>query len=198
MLTKKAYKMGRILNKDEFLLKQEKYKQELEDKVFVYPTDTIYGLGCNATDKEAVKKIRGLKERHNRPFSIIAPSIEWIKENCVVPKEAKKWLKKLPGPYTLILKLKKPEKIPKVVNSGLNTVGVRIPNNWFFDFVNKAEYPVVTTSANKIGQNHMTSIDNLHTEIKNEVDYIIYEGEIEGKPSKIIRFDKPEVSIRER
>ena len=93
----------RILNFDE--LKME--KQEIIDSItrgslFIHPTDTIYGIGCNAQNSNSVKKIRKLKARSANPFSIIAPSFEWINENCIITKQAEEWLKKLPGPYTLI------------------------------------------------------------------------------------------------
>ena len=64
----------------------------LKGDVFVHPTDTIYGLGCNALDSKAVKKLRDMKKRPDTPFSVIAPSRAWIEENCIITKEAKEWL----------------------------------------------------------------------------------------------------------
>ena len=77
---------------------------ELIKSIFIYPTDTIYGIGCNAEESKLVEKIREIKNRDKKPFSIIAPSIKWILENCeTTEKEISKYL---PGPYTLILKKK--------------------------------------------------------------------------------------------
>ena len=80
-----------------------KYVDEiLNGKIFVYPTDTIYGLGCNALDGASVNKIKKMKGRDkDKPISVIAPSIDWIRENCIVDFDLHKYL---PGPYTLILK----------------------------------------------------------------------------------------------
>ncbi|UCG94990.1 MAG: Sua5/YciO/YrdC/YwlC family protein, partial [archaeon] len=75
----------------------------LQGSVFIHPTDTIYGLGCDATRYNSVIRIRQIKQREQKPFSVIAPSKEWILENCVVGEAD---LTRLPGPYTLILKLK--------------------------------------------------------------------------------------------
>ena len=88
------------------------HQNEIIEKIqngalFIYPTDTIYGIGCNAQDEQAVAKIRELKGRFDQPFSVIVPSIDWIRENCVITKKTESWLQKLPGPFTLILKLKK-------------------------------------------------------------------------------------------
>ena len=71
--------------------------------VIIYPTDTVYGIGCNAKLKESVKRVRELKKQFDRPFSVIAPSIEWIEKNLESKKEVRD---KLPGPYTFILKIK--------------------------------------------------------------------------------------------
>ena len=165
--------------------------KELLDKiskgaVFIHPTDTIYGLGCNALDEKAVAKIRTLKERPDMPLSIWAPSLKWIKENCNVNKKAELWLAKLPGPYTLILKLKKDSLIAKNVSPGKKTIGVRIPNHWFSDVIKYFGQPIITTSANKAGQPFMTSKENLDPEIERNVEFIVYEGEIKARPSKII------------
>ena len=164
--------------------------------VFIYPTDTIYGIGCNALDTKAVDKIRQLKERPTNPFSIIAPSKEWIIKNCMVTKEGKEWLNKLPGPYTLIFKLKHKNAIVKNVIPAEETIGVRIPSHWFSGVVQELGFPIVTTSANRSGKPFMTCLEDLDETIKEGVSFIIYEGEKKGRPSKIINL--VEGSVRER
>jgi len=176
----------RILNYDEFKLEREAIIESIiNGSVFIHPTDTIYGIGCSAQNSKAVKKVRLLKGRAANPFSVIAPSLEWIKENCFVAKEAEEWLERLPGPYTLIFKQKK-KCVAKDVNPGLDTLGVRIPNHWIRNIVAEAGIPIVTTSVNITNEDYMTSLEDLDTRIKGSVDFIIYEGEKEGKPSKII------------
>jgi len=176
-----------ILTKDEFHLKFEDLRLDMEDGcLFIHPTDTIYGIGCDATVKEAVKRIRDLKNRGESPFSIIAPGKDWIMKNCIIPSGAEKWIDKLPGPYTLIFELKKKECIAANVNFDLETLGVRMPNHWISEFVKKYDKPIVTTSANKSGENFMTCLENLDNDIKSNVDFIIYEDEKHGRPSKII------------
>lgn len=165
--------------------------------VFIHPTDTIYGIGCDALNIKSVKKVREIKERYNRPFSVIAPSKGWIYDNCEVDEEAEKWIKKLPGPYTLILQLKNRECIAPNVNNELGTLGVRIPNHWFSTVVAELGFPVVTTSANLMNQNFMTSIDDLDPKIQSKIDFILYEGEKNGRPSRLIDLAK-ELQIIER
>lgn len=164
--------------------------------IFIYPTDTIYGIGCDALDEKAVAKIRKLKDRPTNPFSVIAPSKKWITENCIVTKEAKEWLNKLPGPYTLILKLKNKNAIAKSVNQGEETIGVRIPTHWISGVVRELGFPIVTTSANRSGRPFMTSLEDLDSTIKDGVYFIIYEGEKKERPSKIVNV--VEGKIKER
>lgn len=170
------------------ILTKEGITEEIKSKiidgaVFIYPTDTIYGIGCNALNDKAVRRIREIKVREDKPFSVIAPSKEWIKRNCYVGNE----LDKLPGAYTLILKLKNKNGISKNV-SNLNTLGVRIPDHWFSKMVEELGIPIVTTSVNKSGEKFMTCLDDLNSDIK--VDFVIYEGKKEGKPSEIIKEGK--------
>ena len=176
----------RILNFDEFKMEKPSIIDAIiRGAVFIHPTDTIYGIGCNAELSNAVKKVRQLKGRATNPFSVIAPSLEWINKNCVVTKEAEEWLEKLPGPYTLILKLKN-NCVARDVNSGLNTLGIRIPNHWIRNVAAEAEIPVVTTSVNRANEDYMTSLEDLDPAIKSSIDFVLYEGKKEGKPSKII------------
>lgn len=176
-----------ILNYDEVMINKKNIIESIVmGSVFIHPTDTIYGLGCNAQNPAPVKKIRRLKGRAINPFSVIAPSLGWILENCIITKDAKEWLKKLPGPYTLILKLKNENCIAKEVNFGLGTLGVRMPSHWIKELVAESKIPVVTTSVNMTQQSFMTSLDDLDGSIKSGLDFAIYEGKKEGKPSRII------------
>lgn len=181
----------RILNFEELNLeKQSIIDAIINGTVFIHPTDTIYGIGCNAQNSNSVKKVRKLKARATNPFSVIAPSFDWIKENCILTKEAEEWLEKLPGPYTLIFKLKNSNCVAKEVNSGLNTLGIRIPNHWIRKLVAEAEVPVITTSVNKANEEYMTSLEDLDPTIKGGIDFVLYEGKKEGKPSKIFDLTK--------
>ncbi|MBI2523011.1 threonylcarbamoyl-AMP synthase [Candidatus Woesearchaeota archaeon] len=177
----------RILSKEEFEQEKDIIMTSLKENspIFIYPTDTIYGIGCNALDKRAVEKIREAKQREKNPFSVIAPSKEWIDENLIVNENAKDWVKRLPGPYTLVLKVKN-QCVAENVAPGLDTLGVRIPDHWFSNFVAEVNIPIITTSANKAGKDFMTSLDDSDIEIKSKVDFIVYEGGKNGRPSRII------------
>ncbi|HLD79498.1 MAG TPA: L-threonylcarbamoyladenylate synthase [Candidatus Nanoarchaeia archaeon] len=186
-----------ILTKSELQANLTRIAEQVRNgAVFIYPTDTIYGIGCNALDNKAVDKVRQLKERPTNPFSIIVPSKEWIVKNCIITKETKEWLSKFPGPYTLIFKLKNENAVAKSVNQGEETIGVRIPDHWFSKIVRDLGFPIVTTSANRAARPFMTSLEDLDPKIKEEVDFIIYEGGKKGRPSKIINL--VEGKIKER
>lgn len=186
----------RILTKEECEIENGFISEGISrGAIFIHPTDTIYGLGCNALRAGSVKKIRDIKESYKNPFSVIAPSKEWILENCYVNK-SEEWLNKLPGPLTLILKLKNKDCIVKEVNNGLGTLGVRIPDNWFSEFIKWLKIPIITTSVNKTGNDFMTSLEDLDTFIRGSVDFIIYDGEKKGSPSKIVDLTKGEIIER--
>lgn len=165
----------KLITKEE-LQKDEKLIEMLKKSIFIYPTDTIYGIGCDALDEKLVGKIREIKGRETKPFSVIAPSKEWIFENCIVGEGAREWIGKLPGAYTLILKLKNKKSIAENVSLG-ETIGVRMPAHWISEVVSKMGMPIVTTSANITGKPFMTSLDDLNAGIKEKTDFIIYEVE---------------------
>lgn len=158
--------------------------------VFIYPTDTIYGVGCIATLDSSVQRIRELKNRDAKPFSVIAPSIGWIRENCVVSELAEKWLFKLPGPFTFILPMSG-QPVSSFVSR--QTLGVRIPAHWISEVVAKLGVPIVTTSVNISGQSPAANLDDLK---KFNVDFILYEGEKLGRPSTVVDLSSGEVVRR--
>lgn len=189
----------RVLTKEEFEQEKEYFLLKVgQGAVFIYPTDTIYGIGCSARDPVAVKRLRKIKKRETTPFSVIVPDKEWIEQNCILDEKAKMWINRLPGPLTLILKLKDKSAVCDAVAPGLDTIGVRIPEHWISQFVKELELPLITTSANIKGGDFMTSIDNLDLEVKGDAEFIVYEGENIGKPSKIVDLTGKEAEIKTR
>jgi L-threonylcarbamoyladenylate synthase len=181
-----------ILNKRQVEDEKIRVVRALRDCVFIHPTDTIYGIGCDATDRKLVRKLRMAKEQFERPLSVIAPSIDWIYEHCDVSEQAEDWLDKLPGPYTFILPLADTNAVAH--NTVLNgpTIGVRYPDHWFTDIVADMHCPVITTSANVSGRDYMQSLDDLHDEIRDAVDIAIYTEPIDGNPSTIVDLSRDE------
>lgn len=118
----------------------------------VYPTDTVYGLGCSALDEFAVRHIFDIKNRSSKPLPIIARNLQWVEELAYLDETSRKYAAKFwPGKFTLVLPKK--EIIPAVVTTGLPSIGIRIPDFPFADALLGAfGYPLVATSANISGQ----------------------------------------------
>lgn len=189
----------RIVSKKQFLSGKSRYLRKIIDgAVFIYPTDTIYGIGCDATNQEAVKRIREIKRRSENPFSVAVPSKKWIKSNCVLSTEAKKWLDKLPGSYTLLLKLKNKDAVAAAVIPETGILGVRMPANWFSKVIAELGLPIVSTSANITKESHMTSLNDLDREVAGKVDFIVYEGKKESSPSTIVKLCGKKVGLVRR
>jgi len=185
--------MKKILTKTEVLENKIEILEAMKKgKIFVYPTDTIYGIGTNAKLEASVKKIRDIKDRDSKPFSVIVKDKDFILENCEVNEKLEKALELLPGPYTFFLNLKNSQVVATEVNPSENnaSLGVRLPRHWFTELVNEAGINFITTSVNKSGEKFMTSLEDLDPEILEAVDYVIYEGEIVGEPSQKLDFSK--------
>jgi tRNA threonylcarbamoyl adenosine modification protein (Sua5/YciO/YrdC/YwlC family) len=152
----------------------------IEGKVFLYPTDTLYGLGCDAMNHAAVKRIRIIKSS-NHPFSVIAPSKGWILENLVVRHE--RYLDRLPGPYTLIFRARKSIVCRQV--SG-RTLGVRIPDHPLTEVIQESGQPFVSTSANMSGEIPVWSTAGVPSGIERNVDVAIHDDILRGPASTVI------------
>ncbi len=186
-----------IITKAELAVRKAEIIQKIKNgAVFIYPTDTIYGLGCNAFNAESVRLIRGLKNRVKSPFSICVPSKKWIRQNCAITLREEEWLRKLPGAYTLILLLKKEHTMLPEVMGNVQTIGIRLLKHWFQDVVKECGFPLITTSVNKHGEPFMTKLDNLDADLQKEVEFLIYEGEKESRPSTLIDIQTEEVIER--
>ena len=156
--------------------------------VLVYPTDTIYGIGCNALIADSVRRIRKIKKAEH-PFSVIAPSTEWILKNLVV--ENRKSLDVLPGPYTLIFRKREPFFLREV--SPIPTLGVRIPAHPITKIVREIGIPFVTTSANLSGKQPVRKASEAKR-LKG-VNYIIDGGTLANPPSIVVDLSGEEEKV---
>jgi len=120
-----------------------------QGQIVIYPTDTLYGIGCDATNKEAVEKIYAAKSREKgKPVSVLFANLNMMKDYCKISaKEEKILVAHLPGPYTFILQLAKPLPCSETLS-----IGCRVPNHAFMRTASKiCNIPIVTTSANISG-----------------------------------------------
>lgn len=151
--------------------------------IIAYPTDTIFGIGCNIFDEEAVKRIFELKERDfNKPLSIAVSDFEMLESLVFITKQEKKILEKiLPGPFTIILS-KRPI-VSNLITAGSEFVGIRIPEyKIILELIEKAGFPIITTSANISGKK--SPFNSKEVDLK--VDFVV-EGDCEHKkPSTVI------------
>jgi len=155
--------------------------------IIVYPTDTIYGVGCDIFNKKAVEKIYQLKKREKKkPMSIICSDFKEIAQYATIQDYAFILMKKvLPGPFTFILKAR--SQTPKTVLSKNKNVGIRIPDNKIcLEIVKKLGGPIISTSLNISGAEILTEPNQLSKEMRNKIDLIIEAGKLPQLPSSII------------
>lgn len=167
--------------------------------VVVYPTDTLYGLGADISNKKAIEKVYKIKGRKfNKPLLILVSSKKQINKFAYLNKTAEKVINKfLPGPLTLILKKKKIVSVK--ITGRKKTVGVRLPKNkTAINLAKKLGRPITTTSANIAGAKTPMSGQAIYNHFKKQKyqpDLILDAGELNGKPSTILNFSEKRVKI---
>jgi L-threonylcarbamoyladenylate synthase len=142
--------------------------------LLIFPTDTVYGLGCDAFHDSAIQRIYALKGRSpERPFSVHLGSIEEIKRYAVVTKRQQARIEKLlPGPYTIVLDAT-PEAPPACV-SAEGKIGLRVPKSRSFQLVYEAgEKPLVGTSVNRHGEPPLTDINAIVEQFGESVELLV-------------------------
>jgi L-threonylcarbamoyladenylate synthase len=152
--------------------------------LLIYPTDTIYGIGCNALDLKAVKKVFEIKKRDwKKNVSVIVRDGEMLENLAVVSTKDKKFFEKLfPGAVTLVFKKKNEE----LVVGGSDGIGIRIPNLDFTKaMMRELDFPVVTTSVNISGDQVWEGKGELPLAFQ-KVDLLIKGGTLKSESSTII------------
>lgn len=169
-----------------------------KDGIIIFPTDTVYGIGCNCYSEKALKKLYAFKNRPlSKPINVLTDSLEKIEMISKHLTEKEKNLIKtyLPGDLTIIVDKK--ETIPNLLTANLNTVGVRIPNHAMALKILKAyPYPLATTSVNLSGDSPGLEVRDFLEEFKDKVDIIVDGGPSPiGIASTIVRVEKNEIKI---
>jgi len=165
--------------------------------VICYPTDTMYGIGCDIFNQKAVKRVHQLKRRpKHKPFSFMCSDLKNISEYGHVGNTAYRLMRKcLPGPYTFVLSGTK--LVPKIMLTHQKTVGIRVPDHPICsDLIQGLGNPVLTTSALlEKGTEPPQDGYDVNDLFGNQIDLIIDGGQILPEPSTVVSLidDQPEI-----
>lgn len=169
-----------------------------QGKIVVFPTETVYGIGTNGLDENAVKKLYEVKQRPlNKPISLLVSNMEMVNliAKDITEAEYKIMEKFFPGPLTIILKKK--EIVPDILTAGQNTVGVRMPRGEIArKLVEYANVPIAAPSANISGEPSGINLQEIKKHFEGKVDYFIDGGNSElGLASTIVQVvdGKPQI-----
>lgn len=156
--------------------------------VIAYPTDTMYGIGCDIFEQKAVKRVHQLKNRpKQKPFSFMCSCLKNISEYSHVSNTAYRLMKKcLPGPYTFVLPGTK--LVPKIMLTKQKTVGIRVPDHPIpLAIIQGLGNPVLNTSATLEGhENPILDGYDVAELFGNRIDLVLDGGEVYPNPSTIV------------
>lgn len=187
------------LTKKENLLKTRDHLEK--DGLIIYPTDTLYGIGCNFYSQKAQKKIDNIKKRYDIPYSVIVSGIKMFNTiSGEINPEYKDFIKKLfPGKSTLIVKLS--SNVNRNLVKGGSTIGIRIPAvDEILTLIKFLDFPIITTSVNISSSKSLNKINKIYDFVKrkslDEKIIIINGGDLtDSKGSTILDISGGETSI---
>lgn len=161
-----------------------------QGKIVVFPTETVYGIGTNGLDSQAVKKLYEVKQRPlNKPISLLVSNMEMVHTIArdITEVEYKIMEKFFPGPLTIILKKK--DIVPDIVTAGQDTVGIRMPSGEIArKIVEIAGVPIAAPSANITGEPSGTNLQEIKGQFEGKADFFIDGGTSElGLASTIVQ-----------
>ncbi|HEX7576247.1 MAG TPA: L-threonylcarbamoyladenylate synthase [Candidatus Methanoperedens sp.] len=151
--------------------------------IVIYPTETVYGIGANIFSNVALEKVFAIKKRDkDKPVSVAVSDFGMMENLVYIGEKEKRFINRfLPGPVTVILKKK--EKVPDILTSGSELVGIRFPaHDTTIKLILLAGVPITSTSANISGEAPPKRV----AQIKIAADYIIDGGDCSGEPSTVV------------
>ncbi|WP_256295811.1 L-threonylcarbamoyladenylate synthase [Haloarchaeobius salinus] len=168
-----------------------------EGGLVVYPTETVYGLGADALDPDAVERVFEAKGRaRDKPVSLGVPDVETATEHVLATGREESFMDEfLPGPVTVLCQRR--EHVPDVLTAGREQVGVRVPDHaTALALYRAAGTPVTATSANLSGRPSVTDPADLDEEFLERVDHVVDDGPTDGTESTVVDVETGEIHRR--
>lgn len=159
-------------------------------KIIVYPTETVYGLGANATDHEAVEQLFALKQRErSKPLSVAIPDVDTLDLVARPSDRTRRFVETfLPGPFTVVCR--RHEALPENLTAGRERIGIRIPACERTLNLLAQTPPLTATSANLAGGPNVSHPDELDPALRKNVAVVVDGGRTTGKPSTVVDIDR--------
>jgi tRNA threonylcarbamoyl adenosine modification protein (Sua5/YciO/YrdC/YwlC family) len=157
------------------------------DGVIIYPTDTVYGLGCDINSRKALEKVRRIKKMNNkRHITFVFADLKQIADYAQVTDNAYRILRRfLPGPYTFVLRATK--LVPRIVLTKRNEVGIRIPDNEVARaLVDEMGNPILSSSVRMPDEQLLDDPREIDKIYKGRVDLVVDGGTFLPEPSSIV------------
>jgi tRNA threonylcarbamoyl adenosine modification protein (Sua5/YciO/YrdC/YwlC family) len=167
-----------------------------EGGIIIYPTDTVYGLGCDLSNKKGIEKIYELKKRNKKkPLSFVCSDLKHISQYAKVTDYAYKTMKRLlPGAYTFILEASR--LVPKIILPKRPTTGIRVPDNQIcLALVRELGQPIISTSVKTADGETLGDPYAIKEYFNRVVDLIIDGGNIIPEPSSVISLVDDNIEI---
>ena len=166
--------------------------------IVIFPTETVYGIGTNGLDEEAVKKLYEVKDRPlNKPISLLVSNFDMINQVAkdITEMEYKIMKNFFPGPLTIILNKK--SCVPDILTAKGNTVGIRMPDNEIaLKLIELSGVPIATPSANISGRPSGIDIEDIKKDFEGKVDLFIDSGKSKiGNGSTIVKVEDNVIKI---
>lgn len=186
-------------NNNTFIIR-ETIKTLKSGGLVVFPSDTVYGLLCDATNEISVKKLLTFKNRPaGKPISVFS-NLKLIDGLVKINKNQRNLIQEMiPGPFTLIFPSK--HKVNKLLESESGTLGIRIPMYRYIEvLVNQFKKPITATSANLAGGSPHYSVKSLLNELsekqRSQIDLIVDAGDLpRNKPSTVVDLSKSDIKV---
>ena len=166
---------------------REASKTIISGGVIVYPTETVYGIGANALDEQAILRVFQIKKRPmSMPIFLAVSSLGMLDRVAELSRDDREILELLmPGPVSVLVKRK--SVVPDVLTAGSPLVGIRFPDHEAALRIIDAAGPITSTSANRTGSRSPASVEEVSTEITDRVEMVLDGGKCKfGQPSTLL------------
>ncbi len=178
-----------LIHKENFKkFKDNVLKDMRTGKVFIYPSDIGYAIGCNAKYKDSVRLLRELIDLPESDGLVVAaPSDKWVAENISLKDD--KSTRSLGGPNCIITRPSKSDAVADVVLSSEGKLSICVMKDWFAEVIEDVDIPFVRMPVSNASSAPMTKLDDMPRKLLERVDYVIYQGVMKYSPGDFVDLD---------